>query len=357
MQLNGIYAGFVENNRDPEKLGRLKVRAPTVFGSPGGGNDSISVNDLPWAIPMGLPAGGSPASGGVSFLPEINDQVFVQFLDGEPEKPVWCWGMQSRPQAADLPIHKYEADTRQLFGKPSRAVVTRYGHSMELSAKSLIFVTNKGNAFLLDDAVDGALISLNKDLQINARDVWADVAGLDLEAQESIRLKTQADLTVLAKDLATNVEDDSIHTVGSSFTLLVAGSNGSSTVYIKNGAITLIDASGQTFTLDGQGHGAWGSPDGTNISLENGKVSLATPDLTSVVIENGKVSVTAKELALNTQAMSVGSDALDHPVLARQLLLWLNTHTHGNGNNGSPTTTPIAPLVEAEVASKIITTN
>jgi hypothetical protein len=45
-ELLGTYCGVVENVKDPEKLGRVKVRVPHVFGF-------IGQNDLPWALPAG----------------------------------------------------------------------------------------------------------------------------------------------------------------------------------------------------------------------------------------------------------------------------------------------------------------
>ena len=99
MLLGFTYAGTVESNLDPLKLGRLKVRVPHVYGTTASGVGYIGVNDLPWALPAGMAAGGSANSGGFSQLPEKGDHVWVRFLDGEPEKPVWEWGMQTMDDA------------------------------------------------------------------------------------------------------------------------------------------------------------------------------------------------------------------------------------------------------------------
>ena len=80
--LFGTYLGFVEEVRDPDKLGRIKARVPSAYGFSSGPGGSIGTEDIPWAIPAGLAAGGSDASGGISWLPEPGDQVFVRFLDG-----------------------------------------------------------------------------------------------------------------------------------------------------------------------------------------------------------------------------------------------------------------------------------
>src|SRR3546814_4627799 len=41
-------------------------------------------------------------------LPEPGDHVWVRFLDGQPEKPIWEWGMQTITDAKNLNLHHYE---------------------------------------------------------------------------------------------------------------------------------------------------------------------------------------------------------------------------------------------------------
>jgi hypothetical protein len=145
-KLLGTYAGVVESIKDPEKRGRVKVRVPTVYGPAQG---SIPTTDVPWALPAGLPAGGSKNSGGIDWLPEVGDQVWVRFLDGEPEKPIWEWGMQNSKQAKDYPYRNYQGDA------PNRhALMTRYGQSMELSEAGITHVTSKGYVIQIVDAGD-----------------------------------------------------------------------------------------------------------------------------------------------------------------------------------------------------------
>jgi len=187
--LRGIFAGLVEKTEDPEKLGRLKVRVPSVYGSEGGQGGYIGVDSLPWALPAGLPAGGSPVSGGMDWLPTVGDQVFVMFLDGEPEKPVWMWGMQTKPQVKKFPLHDYGPSLGSV-GKPARGALTRYGHTVEWGPGTLIVTTSKGyrlslsenatttgqcllttpqgNQLSLDDSTGTGTISVNLDMLINA---------------------------------------------------------------------------------------------------------------------------------------------------------------------------------------------
>ena len=202
--LHGIFAGLVEKTEDPEKLGRLKVRVPSVYGADGGQGSFIGVDNLPWALPAGLPAGGSPLSGGMDWLPAPGDQVFIMFLDGEPEKPVWMWAMQTRSQTKKFPLHSYGKLSGPV-GKPDRGALTRYGHTVEWGPGTLIVTTSKGyrlslseNALLtgqcllttpkgnqlsLDDSTGTGSISVNLDMMINAMSQFSVLANsIDLTA-------------------------------------------------------------------------------------------------------------------------------------------------------------------------------
>ena len=64
------YLGFVEDNKDPEKLGRIKVRIAPY--------SELSVEELPWVTPKLGSHGNSAEYGGLN-VPEIGSQVRVDF--------------------------------------------------------------------------------------------------------------------------------------------------------------------------------------------------------------------------------------------------------------------------------------
>lgn len=83
-------------------------------------------------------------------MPEVGDQVMVRFLDGEPEKPIWEWSLQTSEQAKQYPFRNYDGDT------PNRhALLTRYGQSIEIAESGIIAVTSKGYVVQLIDAEEG----------------------------------------------------------------------------------------------------------------------------------------------------------------------------------------------------------
>lgn len=336
-EYTGIYTGIVEDNKDPDKMGRLKVRVPIAYGD----SSHITTAQIPWALSRGLPAGGSQKSGGIDWLPEVGDQVWVTFLDGETEKPIWEWATQSRPQSKKFPLHTYGAD-----GKPSRAALTRYGHTVELNESSVILTTANGNVLLLDDGVDGILLRANQDLQISVQDITALIASLQVSASDQIYFQTEKGFSVKATDMAISLDEDLIQFVGR-YSLFVGGA----LFTIIDGAVTLIDGTGSTIAFDGQGNMAITTASGTSVSLTPSRVDITTPDSSSVVIGDLGVQISAQNIVINGGNIALGSQATTPVVLTAPLLAAFNTHTHSNGNDGSPTGPPIIPLVAENIGS------
>lgn len=80
--LNGVYRARVENNIDPDGVGRVQIRVPAMHGLKTNGTPN---DDLPWASLL------SPSAGcdyGSFMVPEVGEYVMVQFEDGDPYKPI-----------------------------------------------------------------------------------------------------------------------------------------------------------------------------------------------------------------------------------------------------------------------------
>jgi len=179
----GTYAGRVVDNSDPYLFGRVKVRVPILHGFQGSQYDYVSDPDLPWAWPSGLAAGGSDESGGVSWIPVTGDQVWVRFLDGELEKPVWEWGNQNLDQAqawGERPLHAYDKT-----GKAARrAALSRYGHWHEILPDRHDVWTKSNYHFEVVDEQGGS--------NTGGRLTWTTALGYLLSLDDSIATLTSS---------------------------------------------------------------------------------------------------------------------------------------------------------------------
>jgi hypothetical protein len=88
----GKYRGTVLLNIDPERRGRLQVMVPDV----------LSLLPSTWAEPCVPLAGPTGPPMGVYMVPPIGTGVWVEFEQGNANKPIWVgcrWGAQS-----DIPL-------------------------------------------------------------------------------------------------------------------------------------------------------------------------------------------------------------------------------------------------------------
>lgn len=75
---NKVFLGIVEDNEDPKKTGRVKIRIINVF-------DDIPLEDLPWAKPH------LDLNGNQFIIPEVGKLVSVVFNEGNPYKPEYTF--------------------------------------------------------------------------------------------------------------------------------------------------------------------------------------------------------------------------------------------------------------------------
>lgn len=355
MDLTGTFGGLVEDNKDPEKLGRLKVRVAHVYGAVGGVFGAIATNDLPWALPAGLPNGQSQQSGGADWLPEVGDQVLVRFLDAEPEKPVWEWFMQTLKGAEDFPLHAYEEQAGGGVGNPKRGAWVRYGHTVEWNADGLILTTSKGYRLLLtdassagsdgdislatqggqsfefDDAANTATLNVNEDYQLN-------VGSQMLALCDSISLQSMTkEIELISGGKITFQSTDNFEaTVSQDWMMAVAGA----TTFDLTGALTVNSNQSISFAA------------AADVSLKAG-AALSLASVSDMALEaTGALSLSSQEvMSLSFLKLSLGTGSSPF-VLGDQLLDYLTTlvtllisHTHTGVQSGSGTSGPMVPAL------------
>jgi uncharacterized protein involved in type VI secretion and phage assembly len=88
----GKYRGMVINNIDPMQIGRLLVQVP----------DALGPIPSSWAMPC-VPITGKQM--GTYMLPQIGAGVWVEFEQGDTDKPIWVggyWGLAAEVPALAL---------------------------------------------------------------------------------------------------------------------------------------------------------------------------------------------------------------------------------------------------------------
>jgi hypothetical protein len=298
MRFFGTYGGVVENVRDPEKLGRAKVRVAHIHGVSSSAAGYIGVNDLPWAMPAGMPAGGSAQSGGFSHLPAPGDHVWVRFLDGEPEKPIWEWGMQTFSDRDKLKLHPYAMTATGEVGKPQSSFWTRFNHALELAETGINAITSQGYRLQIIDGEADGRIDLSTSL--------GNLVRLD-DLDNGISVFANEDLAINVGEAVTGFSNNfDWTTMTGDFSVQCGGSVDFQTTY--------------DFSVGAA----------SNITLD----ALAEASLTAPIVRLGSAQAVEPNV-LGTQLT----------LFLESLLLYLSTHTHGNGNNGSNTFPPVIPPI------------
>ncbi|OGO54598.1 MAG: hypothetical protein A2V85_03050 [Chloroflexi bacterium RBG_16_72_14] len=130
-RLWGRFRGTVAGVDDDDRMGRISVRVPSVYGD----------EESPPAFPATPYAGDGH---GMLFLPEVGDGVWVEFEGGDPSHPIWTggwWAQGELPEDADI---------------QSRAIVTSGGLKVVLDddAKEIRLLSgSRAEITIADDAI------------------------------------------------------------------------------------------------------------------------------------------------------------------------------------------------------------
>jgi hypothetical protein len=214
----GKYRAWVVDNEDPARLGRLRLRVPSVLGP-----DTVTG----WASPC-APYGGS-AGHGLLFVPERDAGVWAEFEEGDLEFPIWVGTFWTRPSgSSQLPLTR-DADGVEA-GEPQavptcKTLTTFKKHTLQFED------ADDAEGVLLREGVHGHRVTLNGD-GVTVVDADGDTVVL---GHKSIRLTDADGNEVLLGEKAIRLTDVTGNAVELTKTAL--------TITAK--APLTIDASGQ----------------------------------------------------------------------------------------------------------------
>jgi uncharacterized protein involved in type VI secretion and phage assembly len=170
--------GLVVDNKDPDKLGRIKIRFPTLPGQ-----------DTTWWAPIA--ALGAGKDRGWFFLPEIDDEVLVVFEHGDFRRPIVIGALWN---GKDLPPDKNG-------GKNERRVFhSRQGSRVEFDDdKGTVTIEDGGKIgrIVIDSGANKITVEAKSGdlvLQAPAGEVTMVASECDIKATQA--LKVQAGTTI-----------------------------------------------------------------------------------------------------------------------------------------------------------------
>lgn len=175
-----LMVGIVTDNEDPENMGRVKVKLPTL-------TEDHASN---WARVVSM---GAANSRGFDCLPEINDEVLIAFEHGDIHRPYVLGGVWN---GEDVPPNAV-TDNVQGGKVRLRTIQTRIGHKIQFidedkgnSKTGTLITTKGGHKAYLNDSSNLVTIQSTGDIKIDAP------GNIEITAGEKITIKAGTGMSI-----------------------------------------------------------------------------------------------------------------------------------------------------------------
>lgn len=186
----GVVIGIVTNNKDPDKLGRIKVKFPWLSNE----------DESNWARVVSMMAGKEM---GIFFLPEVDDEVLVAFENGNINHP---YVVGSLWNGVDVP-----PETNSDGKNNVKLIKSRSGHIIKIddkdgeekievvdkTKKNMIVIDSKENKISITSEKDIEILAPNGKITINSKDLEIKSSGATkIEASSGMDLKASGNMNV-----------------------------------------------------------------------------------------------------------------------------------------------------------------
>jgi phage baseplate assembly protein V len=186
----GVTVAVVTNNRDPDDLGRVKVKLPWL----------ADAAETDWARVVSPMAGKGR---GLYLLPEVDDEVLVAFEHGHPEQPYvlgGLWNGADKPPESNKDGKNDKRTLRSRSGHVIRLTDTDGGEKIEIvdkSAKNSIVISTADNTITIAADADVTIQSAKGKLKLSGNGVEITSKGaIKIEATGNMDLKAGPQLNV-----------------------------------------------------------------------------------------------------------------------------------------------------------------
>jgi Uncharacterized protein conserved in bacteria len=196
----GVTIGMVTNNKDPENLGRVKLKLPI----------RECLNETNWARVATLMAGKEMGS---YFLPEVGDEVLVAFYEGDVSRPFVIGALWNSKEGPPLTNGDGKNNMRKIKsrngnelifndeeGKESIEIKTKAGQilKMEDSSEGKLTLSDKSGKNLLEIQGSSNQITIKADMKIDIEagscKVTMDGTQNSITVESSMQMKLKAQM-------------------------------------------------------------------------------------------------------------------------------------------------------------------
>jgi phage baseplate assembly protein V len=187
---SGVTVGIVTNNRDPDGLGRVKVKLPSI-------SEQVESD---WARVSSPMAGRAR---GLYWLPEVDDEVLVAFEHGRPDSVYvlgGLWNGKDKPPESNADGKNDLRTIKTRSGHVIRLTDTQGDEKIEIidkSAKNSIVISTKNNTVTITGNADVTVQSSTGKLRLAGQQVEISSQGaLTIEAKQNATVQAQAQLNL-----------------------------------------------------------------------------------------------------------------------------------------------------------------